>query len=122
MIAEETDGRRIIHRHVFADVVFVKDRSHRCDVLVAKAQIHPCKSRVPRLHGLDSDGALRGHHVPGKNFLCQRHGTFGTGTLARCLDGRQKDFLLHPSHVERKEAAVLNHLPRNLVFARRKFR
>ena len=41
------------------------------------------------------------------------------GPLARVLDRRQEHLPLHARHIERKQPAVLNHLPRDLIFAGR---
>jgi hypothetical protein len=53
---------------------------------------------------------LRIQHVPGEDFLCDRHGPL------RRFDRWQKHFLLQARHIEGKQAAVLDHLPRNLIF------
>ena len=71
MVAEEQDGRLVVHRRVFAHVMLVEDRGHRRDVLVAEAQIGAGKSGVARLHVRHANFRLR------RFFLC------GAGALAR---------------------------------------
>ncbi len=77
---------------------------------MAEAQIGPGKTGIAGLHRSNTNFALFVHHVPRKNLLRQRHGAFFS------LHWRQEYFLLHPSHVEGKQPAILNYLPRNLIF------
>src|SRR5260370_35853907 len=99
-----------MHLRVLADVALKKDRSHWSDILMAEAQIGPGKTGIAGLHRSNTNFALFVHHVPRKNLLRQGHGAFFS------LHWRQEYFLLHPRHIERKQPAVLNHLPRNLIF------
>ena len=55
-------------------------------------------------------------HVAGEDLFRHGHGAL------RCLDGREEHFLLQSRHVEGKQAAVFDHLPRDFIFAAGKFR
>ena len=115
MVPEKANTRSIIHRLVFAHVVFVENSRHRRDVLVAESQVDPRKAGVPGLHRLHPKLSLGRDHVPGKNLFRQRHWPFLR------FDRRQKDFFLHSRNVEWKQPAILDHLARNVVFARGEF-
>src|SRR5450631_4773960 len=115
MVAEEADTRSIVHWNIFANVLLVENRSHRCDVLMAETQIDTSKTRVARLDGFHADRAPGRDHVPSKDFLSDGHSLCGADTLVRRLDRRQKNLPLHPRNIEGKQPAILNHLLRDLV-------
>src|ERR1700677_3227625 len=114
MVAEKNDARSIVHLRVLAYVVLKKNGRHRRHVLMAEAQIGLGKPRVTRLHAGHANAALFLHHMPRENLLRHGHRPFAG------VDRRQPYLLLHPRHIKRKQPAVFNHLPRNLVFAHRK--
>ncbi len=105
----------IVHRHVLAHQVIVENRGHGRDVLVAEALVGAREAGVAGLDRGDPDVALRIDHVPGEDFLRQRHGARG-----RC-DGGQEDFLLQARDVEGKQAAVLDDLAGDVVLAAGEF-
>ena len=59
-------------------------------------------------------------HVPSEDLLGQRHRRVARA-LSRVFDRRQKYFPLHARHIERKQPAVLDDLPRDLILASGKF-
>ena len=124
MVAEKQDGRLVVHRRVFADVVLVEDRGHGRDVFVAEAKIGAGKPGVAGFHVRHANFRLRRfflcgvgalarviQHVPRKNLLSNRHRTFSR------RDGREEYFALHARHVERKQPAVFDDLAGDVIFA-----
>jgi hypothetical protein len=109
VVAEEHDARGVVHLRVFAQVAFEENRRHRRDVLVAEAQIGAGEAGVARLDE-DADFTFLVAACGARKFSPRRHGA----RLGR--DRRQKDLSLHARHVERKQAAVLDDLPRDLIF------
>ena len=78
---------------------------------MAEAQIGARESGVAGLYRLDADLVGAVHHVARENLLRDGHG-------ARLgLDRRQKNLALQARHVERKQAAVFDHLAGDFVFA-----
>ena len=100
-------------RRVLAEKVLEENRRHRRDVFVAEAQIGARESGVAGLYRLDADLVGAVHHVARENFLRDGH------RPRLGLDRRQKNFALQARDVEREQAAVLDHLARDLVFALR---
>ena len=122
MVAEEANARGIVHRNIFANVLLVKDGSHRRDVLMAEAQIDAGKASVARLDRCHFDLAFGSNHVPSKDLLRESHGPRSISAHISLkfepvvsLYRRQKNLSLHPRHVERKQSTVFNHLLRDLV-------
>ena len=111
VIAEEQNGRGIVHLRVSANIMIKKDRRHRRDIFMAEAQVRTRKSGVSGLDRRHADFALLVDHVSGKDLLGQRHGPGGA------RNRRQENFLLHARYVERKQSTVLDHLACNLVLA-----
>src|SRR5690242_17515688 len=113
MVAEEQDRRRVVNLRVFADVVLEKDCCHGRYVLMTKAQVGTCETSIPRFHLRHSHFAVLIDHVSRKYLLRQGH---RPGTRS---DRRKKDLLLQARHIEWEKTAVLDHLPRNFIFALR---
>src|SRR5579884_4141301 len=110
MVAEEHDAIAIVYRRVFADEMLVEDRRHGRDVLVTEAQVGARESGISGLYGRDSDLSVGSDHVAREDlFRDRRRAVLG-------VDFRNGNFALHARDVERKEAAVLDHLARDLVF------
>src|SRR5581483_11751757 len=115
VVAEKKDRCGIVDLGVFADEVLEKDGRHGRDVLVAESQVGAGEAGVAGLDAGDADVAMLVDHVAGEDFFRQRHGAFGRGY------SRQKYFFLHAGDVEGEQAAVLDDLARDLVFARGEF-
>ncbi len=96
---------------VFAEIVLVENRRHGRDVLVAEAQVGARESRVAGLHRLHADLAVAVQHVAREDLLRDGH------RPRLGLDRRQKHLALQARDVEREQPAVLDDLPRDLVFA-----
>ena len=111
MVAEEHDGLGVGDRLVLAEEVLEEDRRHRGDVLVAEAQVGARESGVARLDGFDADLVGAVQHVTREDLLGDGHRT----RLGR--DRRQEYFALHARDVEGEEAAVLDDLAGDFVFA-----
>src|SRR5580765_6086248 len=111
MVAEKKNCRGIIDLGIFAHKMLKEDGRHWRHIFVAETQIGAGKSRIRRLYISNALLILWIEHVPGKDFLRNRHWALGGS------DGRQKTFLLHTRHVERKQAAILDYLPSNVVFS-----
>src|SRR5262245_722694 len=82
---------------------------------MAEAQVGARKTGVARLNVRHAWLAAFVEHVARKDFF--RDGHRPRSRLQR----RQKDLLLQSRNVEGKQPAVLDHLPRNLVFATGEF-
>ncbi len=111
VIAEEHDRAGIGDRLFFAEEVLEEDRRHRRDVLVAEAQIGARETGIARLNGLDANLVGAVQHVAREDLLGDGH----RPRLGR--DRRQEGLALHARDVEREQAAVLDYLARDLVFA-----
>src|SRR3954466_1142646 len=113
VVAEEDDAGAVVHRHIFAQEVLVKDRRHRGNVLVAEAKIGAGKSGIARLHSRYALFPIGRDHVARENLLGYRHGSRFR------VDSGNRHLTLEARNVERKESTVLDHLPGNLVFTLR---
>src|SRR5579862_7485063 len=111
VVAEEDNASGIVYPGVFADVVLEENRGHWRDVFVAEPQVGFGKAAIARLHGSDSGFASFMEHVASKDFFGDGHGPVCS------LNRRQENFFLHTGDVEWEQTAVLDHLPRDLVFA-----
>ncbi len=78
---------------------------------MTEAQIGAGESGVARLHRLDAHLIGAVNHMAGENLLRDGHRPRLGG------DGRQENFALHAGDVEREQAAVLDHLAGDFVFA-----
>src|SRR3954462_947319 len=110
MVAEEDDAGAIVHRHIFAQEVLVKDRRHRSNVLVAEAKISPGESGIARFHCRYALFPIGRDHVAREDLLGYRHRSRFR------VDFGNPHLTLETSDVEWKQTAVLDHLPGNLVF------
>ena len=125
MVTEKQNARRVVHLGVLAHVALKENGGHGRDVFVAEAQVGAGKAGVARLHAWDAHVPLFVDHVPREDLLaqCHRWGAKATNVarhpekLKSGLNGREKYFLLHARYVEGKQAAVLDYLPRDLIFS-----
>src|SRR5581483_7359119 len=137
VVAEAEYGPGIVHPGIFADIALEEDRGHGRDVFVAEAEIGAGETGVSGLDRGDAYGICRRtslgwtgggarpyvaclassgpDQVAGENLFRDRH----RAALARALDLRQRHLALHARHVERKQAAVFDHLAGDLILARR---
>src|SRR5271166_5437929 len=111
MIAEKNNARGIVDLRILANVVLKENRCHRSNVLVAETQVSLSKSGITWLYAGNANAAAFVHHVPREDFLRYRHRPLVSSHRW------QEHLLLHPRHIEGKQPAVLNHLPRDLIFA-----
>src|SRR5579883_1699795 len=110
VIPKEDDARSIIHWNVFAYITLIENRSHWRDIFVAKAKFRTGKAGITGFNRRNTWFAFFIQHVSSKDFFGHGHGA-GFG-----FHRRQKHFFLHTRDIERKQAAILNHLAGNFIF------
>src|SRR5215469_3134822 len=116
MVAKEANAGRVINRNTLPDIVFIKDRRHWRDVLVTEPQVDAGKSRIPRTHRGHAGGATGVFARPPANHVCSKY-LFSKGHWTRrCADTGHRNSPLQPSHIKRKQPAVLDYLAGNLIF------
>src|SRR5437868_5638768 len=86
-----------------------------CGVCESEPTFSTRETGVPRLHRGHTHLVFAANHVPGKNLFGNRHWS------RLGFNRRQEYFALHARHVEWEQAAVLNDLPRNFIFAAGEF-
>ncbi len=110
MVAKENNARSVVYLRILTDVALEKNSRHRRHILVAKSQVGLRESGVPGLYCSHTDFSPFINHMSREYLLRQGHGASAS------LDRRQEYLLLHPRHIEWKQSAVFNHLPRDFIF------